>query len=71
MAANVTAYLCHLSLTRPAVLGHHAPGILCLDAPGILSLDAPGILSRLSELALWAAVALCSFLVAQLLEDRG
>ena len=27
--------------------------------------------SRLSELALWAAVALCSFLVAQLLEDRG
>ena len=42
--------------------------ILCRDSPG----NSVSVrLSRLSELALWAAVALCSFLVAQLFVDKG
>ena len=43
-------------------LSHRSPGNLCVTFARQ---------SRLSELALWAAVALCSFLVAQLFEDRG
>ena len=60
-------------ISRPAIsaIGSGAICVALFSRAAVSFVARQSLCYAFLELALWAAVALCSFLVAQLLEDKG